>query len=68
MSRRHLQAVLNAGFAVTTSIGATTFPAVPETVDKVIGAADEAMYAVKHGTKNGFYHCVVSRSPRPSPT
>jgi GGDEF domain-containing protein len=68
VSRRHLQAVLNARSAVTASIGATTFPSVSETVDEMIGAADEAMYAVKRGTKNGVYHRVVSSSPRPSPS
>ena len=57
----------DAGFAVTASVGATTFPSAPETVDEMIGAADKAMYAVKHANKNGVYHCIESGSPRHSP-
>jgi len=53
-----------AGFAVTASLGATTFPSAPETVDELIGAGDEAMYTVKRGSKNGVHH-FVARNPRP---
>jgi diguanylate cyclase (GGDEF)-like protein len=53
-----------AGFAVTASLGATTFPSAPETVDELIGAGDEAMYTVKRGAKNGVHH-FVARNPRP---
>ena len=56
-----------AGFPVTVSVGATTFPQAPETVDAMIGLADEAMYAVKHGSKNGVRHFVARGIPRPSP-
>jgi diguanylate cyclase (GGDEF)-like protein len=55
-----------AGFAVTASVGATTFPQAPETADEMIGAADEAMYAVKHGSKNGVHHFVARGLPRQS--
>jgi diguanylate cyclase (GGDEF)-like protein len=48
-----------AGFRVTASVGATTFATPPDTVDEMIGAADGAMYAVKHGSKNGVHHFVV---------
>ena len=47
-----------AGFAVTVSLGATTFLSAPETVDELIGAGDEAMYTVKRGAKNGVHHIV----------
>jgi diguanylate cyclase (GGDEF)-like protein len=56
-----------AGFAVTASVGATTFPWAPETVDELVGAADEAMYAVKHGSKNGVHHFVAKAVPRAAP-
>ena len=49
-----------AGFPVTASVGATTFATAPETVDEMIGAADAAMYAVKHGSKNGVHHFMAS--------
>jgi diguanylate cyclase (GGDEF)-like protein len=48
-----------AGFPVTASVGATTFATAPETVDEMIGAADGAMFAVKHGSKNGVHHFVA---------
>jgi diguanylate cyclase (GGDEF)-like protein len=56
-----------AGFAVTASVGATTFPWAPETVDDLVGAADEAMYPVKHGAKNGVHHFLARGIPRPPP-
>lgn len=56
-----------AGFAVTVSLGATTFPSAPETVDELIGAGDEAMYTVKRGEKNGVHHFVARGPPLPIP-
>ncbi|MCX7001434.1 MAG: GGDEF domain-containing protein [Candidatus Sumerlaeota bacterium] len=38
---------------VTFSIGVVTYVAVPHTVDNVVKIADELMYSVKSGTKNG---------------
>jgi diguanylate cyclase (GGDEF)-like protein len=64
-ARVHLaiaRGLAKAGFAVTVSMGATTFPSAPETVDELIGAGDEAMYTVKRGAKNGVHH-FVARSP-----
>ena len=58
-----------AGFAVTASVGAATFPWAPETVDELIGAGDAAMYTVKRGSKNGVHHFVAKTSgPLPDPT
>ena len=37
---------------VTVSIGAVAFEHVPNSLEEVIGAADDAMYAVKHSGKN----------------
>jgi diguanylate cyclase (GGDEF)-like protein len=70
MARVHLaitRDLAEAGFPVTASLGATTFPRAPETVDEMVVVADEAMYAVKHGSKNGFHHFLASVPPRPSP-
>ncbi len=63
VARVHLNVtrdLAEAGFPVTASVGATTFPTAPETVDEMIGAADGAMYAVKHGSKNGVHHFMAS--------
>jgi diguanylate cyclase (GGDEF)-like protein len=56
-----------AGFAVTASVGATTFPQAPDTVDEMIEVADEAMYTVKRGSKNGIQHFLARALPRPPP-
>jgi predicted signal transduction protein with EAL and GGDEF domain len=52
---------------VTASVGATTFPRAPETVEEMIEVADEAMYTVKRGAKNGIQHFLARGLPRPSP-
>ena len=44
------------GWPVSFSIGAATYPLVPDTVDEVISHADELMYSVKHGGKNRLLH------------
>jgi len=56
-----------AGFAVTASVGATTFASAPETVDEMIGAGDDAMYKVKRGSKNGVHHFVARSPVQPTP-
>lgn len=50
------QAMSRSGWPVSFSIGAVTYRAVPSTVDEVIRHADELMYSVKHGGKNGLLH------------
>ena len=69
-SRVHLaitRDLAEAGFAVTASVGATTFPSAPETVDELIGAGDDAMFKVKRGSKNGVHHFVVRSPDLPPP-
>ncbi len=61
------QALASTGYAVTVSIGATTFLVEPASVDDLIGEADRAMYAVKRGAKNGVHHVVVHDRPRQWP-
>jgi diguanylate cyclase (GGDEF)-like protein len=71
MARVHLAVTTDlpqAGFPVTASIGATTFSSPPETADEMIRVADEAMYAVKHGAKNGVHHFVRSGTARGPPS
>ena len=36
-------------------------------MEELVGAADEAMYAVKHGSKNGVHHFVAKGVPRAAP-
>lgn len=50
------QAMSRSGWPVSFSIGAATYRTVPSTVDEVIRHADELMYSVKHGGKNGLLH------------
>ena len=40
---------------LTASFGVATFPGNGQTVDELISAADQAMYHVKRGKKNGIY-------------
>jgi diguanylate cyclase (GGDEF)-like protein len=71
MARVHLAVTTDlakAGFPVTASIGATTFINPPETAEEMIRAADDAMYAVKHGSKNGVHHFVRSGAARGPPS
>ncbi len=50
------QAMASKGWPVTFSIGAATYPVVPDSVDEVIRHADELMYTVKRGGKNRLLH------------
>ena len=45
---------------VTFSIGVVTYVAVPHTVNNVVKIADELMYSVKSGTKNGVRYSIYS--------
>jgi diguanylate cyclase (GGDEF)-like protein len=48
------------GWPVTFSIGVVTFRSPPESVDSMIRAADEFMYAVKRAGKDRVLHCQVN--------
>jgi len=48
------------GWPVTFSIGVVTYVAVPHTVNNVVKIADELMYSVKSGTKNGVRYSIYS--------
>lgn len=41
---------------VTFSIGAATYLKAPQSIEEIIQRADELMYSVKHGSKNGLLH------------
>ncbi len=43
-------------WGVTFSIGVLTCQAIPPSVDELLKRADELMYAVKHGSKNGIQY------------
>lgn len=56
---KDLQRVLNAAMTagkwpVTFSIGVATFVTAPKDMDELVNAADNLMYVVKHGSKNGI--------------
>lgn len=56
----------HAGFRLTVSVGAVTFPSTPDGIDEMLAAADAAMYVVKRAAKNGVHHVVakvVERRP-----
>ena len=48
------------GWPVTFSTGVVTYIAVPHTVNNVVKIADELMYSVKSGTKNGIRYSIYS--------
>jgi diguanylate cyclase (GGDEF)-like protein len=48
------------GWPVTFSIGVVTYASVPHTVNNVVKIADELMYSVKSGTKNGVRYSIYS--------
>lgn len=66
--RRHLQnAMADAPTGVTLSVGVVTFEAAPETADDAVKLADELMYDVKNGGKNGVAHRVIQKELLDSP-
>jgi diguanylate cyclase (GGDEF)-like protein len=48
-----------ARWPVTFSVGVVTYPRPPDSVEAMVHRADEAMYTVKRGTKNGVAYAVV---------
>lgn len=65
-----LQARLQAGTRefgreVTYSIGVASFETLPESVEELLQAADEAMYAVKRSGKDGVQARVVDKAVQP---
>ena len=50
------------GWPITVSIGAVTFDRPPQSVDAMIKASDDLMYAVKLGGKNGIQYKVLGES------
>jgi len=56
--RRLLETSRRGGWPVTFSIGVVTFDAPPASVDEMLRAADELMYAAKRLGKNSVRHCV----------
>jgi diguanylate cyclase (GGDEF)-like protein len=59
-----LVAMRERGWSVTFSIGAITFLAPPTSAYEMIARADDLMYALKRGDKNGVRHEVVA-APQP---
>lgn len=61
--KNHLrQAMVEAGWPVTFSIGLVTYKVMPENLKEMIKYADSLMYAVKRSGKNGFQHSVLKRT------
>ena len=58
LRRNLLEAVGAKGWPVTFSIGAITWATPPDSVDEMLRAADELMYAAKSGGKNSFRHAL----------
>jgi diguanylate cyclase (GGDEF)-like protein len=59
-----LSAMLKHGWDVTFSIGAATFVAPPPSAYEMIARADELMYELKRGEKDGVRHEVLTAPPR----
>jgi diguanylate cyclase (GGDEF)-like protein len=53
------------GFDNTISVGVATFLAAPARAEELVGVSDRAMYAVKHGKKDGVRYEVVAAPPVP---
>lgn len=51
-----MEAMQSKDWPVTVSIGVLTCHAAPPSVDALVRQADELMYAVKHGSKNGIQY------------
>jgi diguanylate cyclase (GGDEF)-like protein len=64
--RRLLEETRRAGWPVTISVGVTTFDAPPDSVDGLLRAADEAMYAAKRAGKNSLRHTTAADTARPA--
>jgi diguanylate cyclase (GGDEF)-like protein len=62
------QAVRNANSNVTFSVGAVTFTEGIDSSDQMLHVADEAMYSVKQGGKNGVAYRTIGPKPAPLPT
>jgi diguanylate cyclase (GGDEF)-like protein len=54
-----LQAMVDADWPVTFSIGLVTYEAMPENLKEMVKHADLLMYAVKRNGKDGFQHSVL---------
>lgn len=52
------------GWPVTFSIGMVTYNVPPESVDDMLKKADDLMYSVKSGNKNGLKHVIVNEGPQ----
>lgn len=52
--------MLSNSWTVTFSVGVVTYNQKPKTVDEVIKIADQTMYAVKNGGKNGVNYCTYT--------
>jgi diguanylate cyclase (GGDEF)-like protein len=59
IKNRLLQAMIDAGWPVTFSIGLVTYEVMPENLKEMVKHADSLMYAVKRSGKNGFQHSVL---------
>jgi diguanylate cyclase (GGDEF)-like protein len=64
--RRLVEETRRAGWPVTISVGVTTFDTPPDSVDDLLRAADEAMYAAKRAGKNSLRHTTASPTTRPA--
>jgi diguanylate cyclase (GGDEF)-like protein len=54
-----LQAMIDADWPVSFSIGLVTYEAMPENLKEMVKHADSLMYAVKKSGKDGFQHSVL---------
>src|SRR5215510_6515956 len=48
------------GWPTTFSIGVVTFTEIPRSMDEMLSVADDAMYSVKHGSKNSIRYAEFS--------
>jgi diguanylate cyclase (GGDEF)-like protein len=63
LRRQLLAAARVEGWPVTFSFGVVTWPTPPPSVDEMVRAADELMYAAKRHGKNGVRHEVATPAP-----
>jgi GGDEF domain-containing protein len=59
MQEQLVREMQNQGWPVTFSIGVLTCVEPPSTVEELIKLADDSMYEIKSGGKNGIKHEVV---------
>lgn len=64
LTSRLRQAAAQSGFDVTFSMGAVTFEGPPASAGLLIEAGDQAMYRVKHESRDGVRYEVVPAGPR----